>query len=56
VAIPTTRGDFRFGANNFPVQDYYLAQAVKEGDAYVMRKVATIFEDHADAYAAACKM
>ena len=56
VAIPTTRGDFRFGANNFPVQDYYLAQAVKQGDAYVMRKVATIFEDHADAYAAACKM
>lgn len=56
VAIPTTRGDFRFGANNFPVQDYYLAQAVKEGDAYVMHKVSTIFEDHADAYAADCRM
>lgn len=56
VAIPTTRGDFRFGSNNFPVQDYYLAQAVKEGDRHVMHKVETIFEDHADAYAAECKM
>ncbi len=56
VEAPVTRGDFRFGPNNFPVQDYYLAQAAKEGDAYVMHKVATIFEDHADAYAAACKM
>jgi branched-chain amino acid transport system substrate-binding protein len=56
VAMETTRGDFRFGPNHFPVQDYFLVQAGKDGDAYVMKRVETVFEDHADAYAADCKM
>ncbi len=54
--IATTRGAFTFGSNNFPVQDYHLVEAVKEGDAYVMKRVRTVFEDHADAYAAECRM
>jgi branched-chain amino acid transport system substrate-binding protein len=56
VKMETTRGAFRFGPNNFPVQDYYLVQAVKEDTAYVMHRVETIFRDHADAYAAECVM
>jgi branched-chain amino acid transport system substrate-binding protein len=56
VAMETTRGDFRFGPNHFPVQDYFLVQAGKDGDAYVMKRVETVFEDHSDAYAADCKM
>ena len=25
------RGDFRFNVNHFPIQDYYIAEAVKGG-------------------------
>jgi branched-chain amino acid transport system substrate-binding protein len=56
VSMETSRGEFRFGANNFPVQDYYLVKAVKEGDAYVMHTVSKVFDDYVDPYAADCKM
>jgi branched-chain amino acid transport system substrate-binding protein len=56
VNVETTRGAFRFGSNNFPVQDYHLVEAVKDGDAYVMRTVRKVFEAHADAYAEDCRM
>lgn len=56
VQMETSRGAFRFGPNNFPVQDYYLVQAVREGTAYVMHRVETVFRDHGDAYAAECAM
>jgi branched-chain amino acid transport system substrate-binding protein len=56
VSIETSRGEFRFGNNNFPVQDYYLVEAVKDGDAYVMHTVSKVFDDYVDAYAADCKM
>jgi branched-chain amino acid transport system substrate-binding protein len=56
VEMTLTRGAFRFGSNNFPVQDYHLVRAGKDGDAYVMQFVETIFTDHADVYAADCRM
>lgn len=52
----SVRGPFRFNVNNFPIQNFYLAEIVKEGDQYVPRNRATIFHDHADAYAGECKM
>lgn len=56
VEMTLSRGAFRFGPNNFPVQDYHLVRAGKDGDAYVMQFVETIFSDHADVYAADCRM
>jgi branched-chain amino acid transport system substrate-binding protein len=56
VEMQVSRGDFRFGPNNFPVQDYHLVQAAQEGDVWVMKHVETIFTDHADGYAADCRM
>jgi branched-chain amino acid transport system substrate-binding protein len=56
VRMETTRGDFRFGANNFPVQDYYLVQAVERDGKFVMETKAKVFDDHVDAYAADCRM
>jgi branched-chain amino acid transport system substrate-binding protein len=56
VSIETSRGEFRFGNNNFPVQDYFLVKAVKDGDAYVMHTVSKVFDDYVDAYAADCTM
>ena len=52
----STRGDFRFGPNNHPVQDIYAREVVLEGDVYTNRIIGTALEDHADAYAADCTM
>lgn len=52
----STRGDFEFGPNNHPIQDIYVREVVKDGDVITNKIVGTAFEDHADAYAAECKM
>lgn len=53
----SVRGDFEFNANHFPIQDYYLREVVALDDGTLTnRLVSTVFEDHADAYAAECEM
>jgi branched-chain amino acid transport system substrate-binding protein len=52
----STRGDFKFGPNHHPIQDIYVREVIKEGDVYTNKIIATAMEDHADAYAAECKM
>ncbi|MBU4528906.1 ABC transporter substrate-binding protein [Hoeflea sp.] len=52
----STRGDFKFGPNNHPIQDIYVREVVKEGDVYTNKLVGVALEDHGDAYAADCKM
>jgi branched-chain amino acid transport system substrate-binding protein len=52
----SVRGDFAFGPNQHPVQDIYVRQVVKEGDVYTNKLVGVALENHADAYAADCKM
>jgi len=52
----SVRGKFRFGPNNHPIQDIYVRQVVKEGDVLTNKIIGTAFTDHADAYAAECKM
>lgn len=52
----STRGDFAFGSNHHPIQDIYVREVIKEGDVFTNKIVATGLEDHADAYAAECKM
>jgi branched-chain amino acid transport system substrate-binding protein len=50
------RGDFRFGANNFPIQDFYLVKAGKRPDGrYQTEIVEKVFDDQADDYAKECK-
>ena len=56
VEMETTRGMFRFGPNNFPVQDYFLVEAVERDGRFVMETVRQVFENHADAYADECRM
>ncbi len=53
----SVRGDFAFGANQHPVQDWY-AMVVEKGDegALALRTIGKVFEDHVDAYAADCAM
>ncbi|WP_417667219.1 ABC transporter substrate-binding protein [Roseibium sp.] len=53
----SVRGDFRFNTNQFPIQDFYLVQAVKgEGGQYVTETVQKVFDDVGDAYAGSCRM
>ncbi len=52
----STRGNFRFGPNHHPIQDIYVREVIKEGDVYTNKIVGVALKDHADAYAAECKM
>lgn len=52
----STRGAFRFGSNQHPVQTIYAREVVKEGDVFTNRLIGPVLEDHSDAYAGACKM
>lgn len=52
----STRGDFKFGSNNHPIQDIYVREVVKDGDVITNKIIATGFTDHQDAYAKDCKM
>lgn len=52
----STRGAFRFGPNQHPIQDIYVREVIQEGDVFTNRIVATALRDHGDAYAAECPM
>ncbi|MCV6585240.1 MAG: ABC transporter substrate-binding protein [Marinibacterium sp.] len=51
------RGDFKFGVNQFPVQDFYLVEAIKRDDGLYQTSLREkIFDDYVDTYAADCTM
>ncbi|NND20350.1 MAG: ABC transporter substrate-binding protein [Silicimonas sp.] len=52
----STRGDFAFGPNHHPVQTIYAREVIQEGDVFTNKIIGTALENHADAYAADCKM
>lgn len=53
----SVRGNFKFNANQFPIQDYYLRVVTQDAQGRITnRTLGTVFKGHTDAYAAACKM
>jgi len=55
--IPTTRGALGMNTNQFPVQNIYLRETVKDTDGIVTtRVIATVFENHGDSYAKDCSL
>ncbi len=57
ASFPSVRGSFTMGTNHFPVQNFYLREAVKDADGnWTTKIVSTVYEGHADPYAADCKM
>lgn len=53
----SVRGNFRFNNNHFPIQDFHLREVIRDENGNLTnRLVATIFEDHGDAYAQDCGM
>jgi branched-chain amino acid transport system substrate-binding protein len=57
AGFTSLRGDFAFGPNHFPVQDFYLTKVVQREDgAYATSIDQTIFTDYSDTYVADCTM
>ncbi|GAB6052156.1 ABC transporter substrate-binding protein [Magnetospira thiophila] len=52
----SVRGAFKFGSNHHPIQDIYVREVVEDGEGVTNKLVGKVFTDHADAYAAQCKM
>jgi branched-chain amino acid transport system substrate-binding protein len=52
----SVRGNFKYGPNHFPIQNFYLQAAVKEGDSYRLKTVATIVKDDQDKHYKQCHM
>ena len=54
--ISTTRGVLAMNSNHFPIQNVYLREVVMDDDGVATTRIIdTVFENHADAYAADCK-
>jgi branched-chain amino acid transport system substrate-binding protein len=53
----SVRGDFKFGNNHLPIQNFYLEEARKDDDgSYSLHTLSTIVKDSQDAYHAQCPM
>ncbi|WP_390345288.1 ABC transporter substrate-binding protein [Variovorax boronicumulans] len=53
----SVRGDFRYGPNNFPIQNYYLRVVAKDGSGRIANKViGTVLERYQDRTAVQCAM
>lgn len=49
------RGDFKFGTNGFPIQDFYLVKVAKRADGKFQTEIEEkVFDDYTDAYAKEC--
>ncbi|MDX3895586.1 ABC transporter substrate-binding protein [Pusillimonas sp.] len=53
----SVRGDFAFGPNHFPIQDYHVQQVVKDDAGRInIRTIATPFKSRSDSYASQCPL
>jgi len=53
----SVRGNFKFGNNHIPIQNFYLQDAVKNADgSYSLKTVATIVKDDQDRFHDKCPM
>jgi branched-chain amino acid transport system substrate-binding protein len=51
------RGNFKFGHNHYPIQDFYLVKAAKRPDGKFQTEIVQkVFSDYEDAYAKDCQM
>lgn len=53
----STRGEFKYGNNHFPIQDFYAQEVGKDAEGrLVVQNGAPIFKAHVDPFAKDCKM
>ncbi len=54
---PSVRGNYSYGNNHFPIQNFYLREVVTDADGnWTTRVVSTVFENHQDPYAKDCPL
>ncbi|MEW6451073.1 MAG: ABC transporter substrate-binding protein [Pseudomonadota bacterium] len=57
ASYASVRGSYKYGNNQFPIQNFYLQEAVLDSEgAYSLKTVATALKDHQDRYAGQCNM
>ena len=55
--FPSVRGSFSYGANHFPIQNFYLLEVVADGNGNWTTEIrSTVFENHQDTYVADCRL
>ncbi len=54
--FPSTRGKFRFGPNQHPIQDWYALKVERVSGQLALVTKRKILENHSDAYAASCRV
>jgi len=55
--FPSVRGSFSYGANHFPIQNFYLLEVVADGDGNWTTEIrSTVLENHQDTYVADCRL
>jgi branched-chain amino acid transport system substrate-binding protein len=50
------RGNFKFGTNHYPIQDFYQVKVVQVGDKFATAIDKKVFTDYTDPYAKDCPM
>jgi branched-chain amino acid transport system substrate-binding protein len=57
ATFTSLRGNFKFGTNHYPIQDFYLVKVAKRADGKYQTEISErIFKDSVDSYAAECAM
>jgi len=57
ASFDSVRGDFAFGSNHFPVQDFFAREVVvDEEGSWTTAVTNKVMEDHVDPYAAECSL
>jgi branched-chain amino acid transport system substrate-binding protein len=58
VKFNSVRGDFRFNTNQYPIQNYYLREIVKDGQGRLVNRIVgqPLLVNHGDAYVKDCPM
>tara|TARA_B100001029_G_scaffold120096_1_gene99687 strand:+ start:1413 stop:2600 length:1188 start_codon:yes stop_codon:yes gene_type:complete len=55
--FPSVRGKFRFGKNNFPIQNFYEREVVVDADGkWALKTRGVVLKDHETPYVKDCKM
>jgi branched-chain amino acid transport system substrate-binding protein len=52
----SVRGDFKFGPNHYPTQNFYMQEVVKDGDGFTQKTLATAEKDVPNPHASKCSM
>ncbi len=53
----SVRGDYRYGKNHFPIQNFYLREVVEDSSGnWTTKIVSTVYENHQDSYVKECNL